>query len=608
MKRFSLLLPALAMLPPLPSPSRAATLLHTDFSASSLAWPAAICPTVQAANVGTVDVAGGTEPSPALRATVGKNANAALKSGLLPLTNRETNLGKLTLAFSFSSSANTPVRVRIESFDTKRKRTGALIGAIFPAAPDFFQRYALDLNTLKPDGAGRFQPTAPFVQFTFESENTREIRLDNVNYATPAYYVSPKGKDTSDGKTEATAFATPQKALDAAQAGDIIDLMEGTYDGGARNVASFRRAGAPDAWIVLKNYPNQTPILTCTGWNIVSIAAGSKQKPDTETTLAYLEVRGLHVRGEGDVAKAKYPDAMNKPDPRTNTNGIAIDGRYMKNVPHHIRLADNLVEYCPGGGMGPNEADWVTMENNISRCNCWTTIYGASGMGTLGASNFDGLDNVYKMLIRNNIVYRNQTYEIWAEIKKPSDGNGIIIDVNQKTAPRPDGSYIGRTLVQNNLCFDNGGSGIHTVRANRVDIIGNTTYLNSANTKLEYSEIFTYGSDDVRIMNNILVAPVANIAAGEKPEPVNRLGGKNTNVVFAHNLYWGGNIPPTLGEGDVIADPRFVRPSRDGKIADFRLRPDSPAIGKGISLLFGPFLDLAGKPRKNPPTEGVYEK
>jgi hypothetical protein len=280
----------------------------------------------------------------------------------------------------------------------------------------------------------------------------------------------------------------------------------------------------------------------------------------------------------------------------------------MKNIPHHIRIADCVVEYCPGGGMGPGEADWVTMENNISRFNCWTTIYGASGMGTLGASNFDGLDNVYKMLIRNNIVYRNETYENWEEVKRPSDGNGIIIDVNQKTASRPKGSYLGRTLVQNNLCFDNGGSGIHTVRANRVDIINNTAYLNSANKHLQYSQIYTYGSEDVRIMNNIMVAPIADVAAGEKPEPVNRNAGDNKNVVFSHNVYFGGNIAPTIGDADIVADPQFVRPARDASPAGFRLRPGSPALASGTVTPFLPYRDLVGAPRLPRPSRGAYQK
>ena len=620
----------------LPSQTGAATLLKSDFNgASSPAWPdaaAASTPdtlraTVALGPVGTVDPANTTEPSRALLLTArpfgtgrGTGAwGAALVSGLLPVRNRETHLGKLTLSFSLSASDTRPVLVRVESFDAAKRRTGGLAGFVYPAAPDFFQRYALDLSGLKPDGPGKFQPTAPFVQFTFEIAGAsagadwpagarRQIRVDNVNYASPAFYVSPKGSDAASGRSEKAAFATPQKALDVAQPGDIVLLMGGTYRAGLVPVASFPRPGTPAAWIVLKNYPGQHPTLTSNGWNIVSIAKGSKEKPSTDPALAYLEIRGLHVRGEGDVAKQKYPEAMNQADPRTNSNGIAIDSRYSATTFHHIRIADNLVEFCPGCGIGSIDGDWVTVENNTCRSNCWTTIYAPSGISVMGSANFDATVNIYKRLVRNNVCCHNQTYEKWKAIGKYSDGNGIILDVNQGSDAHPASKYTGRTLVQSNLSYDNGGSGIHTVSADRVDIVNNTAYLNSASVHLEYGEIFTYGSNDVHIINNILVAPVADLAAGEKPEPVNKIGGKNTGVVFSHNLYFGGNVPPDMGKGDVIGDPRFVKPSRDDKAADFHLRPNSPAAGRGMTMPFSPFLDLAGKPRKAPPTEGAYEK
>jgi len=258
MKRFFWLPLILVMLP---LQVGAATLLKSDFNtASSPAWPNASVsstPTVRATvtihPVGTVDAAGTAAPSGALLLTArplssGKNGvkssqgawGAALVSGLLPVRNPETNLGKLTLSFSLSASDARPVTVRVESFNAARRRTGGLAGLIYPAAPDFFQRYALDLSTLKRVGPGKFQPTAPFVQFTFRIAGAsvgadwptgaeRQLRLDNVNYAGPAYYVSPKGSDAADGRSEKTAFATPQKALDVAQPGDIVLLMEGTY-------------------------------------------------------------------------------------------------------------------------------------------------------------------------------------------------------------------------------------------------------------------------------------------------------------------------------------------------------------------------------------------
>ena len=628
MKRYSALLLTIALLP---LQSHAATLLKNDFNktgwsdARASSQPLTLSVQIALQNVGTVDIVNTRQASRAVLLTarnipVSGKWRASFKSGLLPVRNKETNLGKLTFSFNLSASGTKPVTVRVESFNANKQRTGGLVGTIYPAAPNFFQRYALDLSSFKPEGAGKFAPSAPFVEFSFAGGNAQvqkggqyQLRLDNVNYAPPAYYVNPKGSDNSDGRTEKTAFATPQKALDVAEPGDIIVLMNGTYRAGQAPVASFVRPGLPDAWIVLKNYPGHQPVLTSTGWNIVSITKGSSTQFSNDPPLAYLEVRGLHIRGEGDVARKKYADAIDKVDPRTNSNGIAVDSRYSTGVFHDIRIADNLVEYCPACGIG-TDADWVTIEGNICRSNSWTTIYATSGISVAGPNNFDAVSNVYKRLIRNNICCHNQTYQKWADLKRYSDGNGIILDVNQghdenqqHDAHQPT-NYIGRTLVQSNLCYDNGGSGIHTVTADHVDIINNTVYLNSASVHLEYGEIFTYGSKDIHITNNIMVAPVANLAAGEKPEPVNRCDGNNKDVVFSHNLYFGGNIAPTMGTGDAIGDAHFVKPSRDSTVADFHLRANSPAIGKGVRTPFVPFLDLDGKPRRKAPTIGAYEK
>jgi hypothetical protein len=112
----------------------------------------------------------------------------------------------------------------------------------------------------------------------------------------------------------------------------------------------------------------------------------------------------------------------------------------------------------------------------------------------------------------------------------------------------------------------------------------------------------------VRIINNILVAPVADVAGGEKPEPVNRNSGDSKNVVFSHNVYFGGNIAPTLGEGDVAGDPMFVNPARDADPTGFRLKPGSPALRTGVVTPFVPYRDLGGSPRLPRPSRGAYQK
>lgn len=119
---------------------RAGTLLRTTFE-DGAAWSG-----TKATTVGTIDIAGSRQPS------LGLSSSSLISSGPLALRNTETNLGKLTLAFMLSASAARPVMVRVESFDTKKKRTGGLERTISPAAPDFYGRYALDLSGFKAVG------------------------------------------------------------------------------------------------------------------------------------------------------------------------------------------------------------------------------------------------------------------------------------------------------------------------------------------------------------------------------------------------------------------------------------------------------------------------
>lgn len=176
---------------------------------------------------------------------------------------------------------------------------------------------------------------------------------------------------------------------------------------------------------------------------------------------------------------------------------------------------------------------------------------------------------------------------------------------------------VGRTLVQSNLCYDNGGSGIHTVKANRVDIIGNTAYLNSASKSLEYSQIYAYSSDDVRIINNVFYAP--------RGKPLDLSTEKSSaNIVYANNLFFGAgdnNVQSGGGLGagggskagdlgsNVQADPRFVSASLDPAVADFRLAPDSPGIDRGATVPGMPHNDLLGheRPQGGAPDLGAYE-
>lgn len=564
---------------------------------------------------GMIDVANTTIGSDGLRLSVSeaapnKNWTASMLSGLLPVKNAETNLGKLTLSFDHSVSSVRPVQVRIESFDASKKRTGGLAKTVHPAAANHFLRAAMELSAMAAFGDGQFNAKDPFIQLSFiigesptdEGTGKQTLSIDNVLYSRPAYYVSPTGKNTNDGRSEKTAFADPQAALDVAQPGDIILLMDGTYsDKGTTKraaVASFVRPGEAASWITLKNYPGHKPVILCHGQDGIRIAQGKARKAMGAPVLAYLEVRGLHLKGNSqELLDQKVPE-LGTSTPATETTGINIDGSFSPvRMYHHVRVADCVAEYCGADGIYGDFTDWLTLENNILRYNCFTSVHWAmSGFSLMHYADFDKVDNVTKILVRGNQAYGNQCKVYKKSTPRIFNGNGMLFDANCEADLKPD-AYLGRTLIQNNLVYGNGGGGIQNWGSHRLDIVNNTLYHNGITPELKWGNIGLDFCKDVRIVNNIIVAQADRPLDFWLP---NREQDRDTsNIVRINNLYFGGLRPNIKGHGDIVADPSFINASLDPAVADFRLKPGSPAVQAGHHAFDStPIVDVAGKARR----------
>jgi hypothetical protein len=589
---------------------------------------------------GTLDTPDTATPSRGLRLAVEGTARtgwfAAITSGPLSISNRETHLGKITLAFDLSASRALPVRVTVRSYDSERRPTGALETLVFPAAADFYQRHALDLSDFTPaaSSASPFDPAAPFIGFEFALDSTEgwpavarhELRLDNLHYATPAYYVAPSGDDAiHDGRSPATAFATPQRALDAARPGDIIVLLDGAYHAATPPtlrekekpaVARFVRPGRPGAWITLKNHPGHHPRISARGRDGINISRPPADIPEADEKMSYVEVRGLHIRGNADTARAEFPEKIGTWAPETNAQGIVVNGRFTPHpgargpgeIVHHIRLADNLVELCAGDGIYIEYADWLQVERNRVRDNCHVTIgYAPAGLAVMGYANFDASDDAYKMLLSANEASGNRLEVPNAPFgKRPRtgffNGNGFLFDANAETPSK--GRYLGRTLVQNNLAHHNGAAGLQIWGNHRMDVIHNTVYLNA--TVLPWGEVGFERSRDIRFVNNLVVARATNPLDTWQPHTHDR---RAERVLRLNNLYWGGLRPPVAGVNDLVAEPRFLHASADPATADFRLQPDSPGLSAARWETFSPPVDFAGRrrPASSPADLGAFQ-
>lgn len=433
--------------------------------------------------------------------------------------------------------------------------------------------------------------------------------MDNVSVGRPGYYVSASGSDKADGRTEATAFKTIKKGIDAAQAGDTVLVMDGVHPLGGG--VSFTRSGTPAKWITLKRAPGAKPRLEFAGWSGIAVKAGA----------AFVEIKGLEIVGNArnvTLEEAQEDGRAAKPGAKFNGSAISIEGKTLDATgrtvkdekehrdradrPHHIRVIGCNIHDACGAGIAAMVADYVTIEGNtVSDCAA-RSRYAHSGITLYWAWNFDASTG-HRNFVRNNVAARNRTMVAWLppwakddpSKARISDGNGIIIDDFIQHQPGAPGEpNVGRTLVQNSLAHHSGG-GIHVFASDNVDVVNNTTFANSQTPEIDTGDLDTSWAKDCRVLNNIAIASPGktvhrNRNRENKPEPSNVW---EANVLFAD----GEKKVIDFSERDTWADPLLIAPAPDAPPASFGLQPGSPARGAGIESPLVSGLDLFGKPR-----------
>lgn len=414
------------------------------------------------------------------------------------------------------------------------------------------------------------------------------------------YYVSDgTGSDANTGLSTSLPLKTITAGQNLAAPGDTVFIMNGTYVPSA--TIQLVKSGTADKYITYKAYPGHSPKFSFSGslWNAMSING------------SYIVVEGIDFQGNNQ--NLTYADALTSFNDKQaggtnndlyatyNTNGITIGGpRTESKFPHHVVIRNCKVHDFPGGGLNSIQADYTTFEGNTVYNNAWYMMYGGSGISIL--TPFDSDANTgYKNIVRNNTCYSNKTTIPWIGLTpaRLSDGNGIIIDTNIHPygSTATDKPYKGRTLVENNVSYTNGGSGIHAFEAAHVDIINNTTY-NNAQVMVDYADLYANTCSDVNIMNNIIQA---------KPGGKCNTNNKNTNVTYDYNIYFVGTTA-VKGPNDKVLDPQFINGATNAAAANFSLKQGSPAIDAGTRSLFSP-KDINGvtRPKGGLVDCGAYE-
>jgi hypothetical protein len=408
------------------------------------------------------------------------------------------------------------------------------------------------------------------------------------------FYVATTGSDSNPG-TQAQPWRNIRTAVGGSknlQPGDTVIVMPGTYT----EQVWFSDGGDATGHVTLRSQVKHSAL--------VRPPTGAYSTIAVQTS--YVTIDGLDVVGG---------------------SGHAIDGATSPSLElHHIEVLNCVCHDSGGSGIAMAYGEFYRCEGNVVYGNCNTNGFQTSGLNIYQARNSSGDKTTtgFRNIIRNNIAYDNR---VTLTTSYNTDGNGIIIDDFQNNQlGSTAGNYAYDTLVENNLCFNNGGKGLQVVWSDNVTVRNNTFYRNNVDTNFvpgfgwrsELSNAFSF--------NNIFINNIAYCDPSISRDIVAIAHRNSDNTVFYYNnltfngtegqaSYVTDTRNPSLTENAPYnnifgANPLFVNPSIDPDKADFHLQTASPAPDAGTDRFGLPSTDLDGNARAVGPSVdiGCYER
>ena len=366
-----------------------------------------------------------------------------------------------------------------------------------------------------------------------------------VNAAT--FYVATNGNDsrsTNQAQNRSTPWRSIQRAMETAGGGDEIVVLNGTY----YEAAVFRRGGFNRNNRLVLRAENRE------GVRVIGSISGND--------ISYVTVEGFDL---------------------SNYNRTGLTKGISFNRCHHVTVRNNRVRECGGGGIAIDQSDWILVEWNITHDNANWNPDQHSGI-SIYQPQFRGSDSGYwGIQVRNNTSFGNENLVDHPVFGRPTDGNGIVMDDFLNTQASGNGvPYDRPAVVENNLCFDNGGQGIHCYLSQNVDIRNNTCVGNLGS--------FDFGGE-ITIGNSNRVFTYNNILSPRE--------GRNAVLQYQSSNFWVGfSIIDGPTEGiSFDASNHYTAPIFQP--GSFELEPFSPGVDDGINVTGHFFLDLFGRNRFN---------
>jgi hypothetical protein len=466
-----------------------------------------------------------------------------------------------------------------------------------------------------------------------------------------SFYVSTTGNDSDPG-TEAAPWRTVQHAVDKARAGSIVNIREGVYE----ELVNINSSGnSSEGFITFKSYPGETAILDATRFTPTSRSGILTIHNQSYISVQGLEIRnfrtaehrltplGISVTGAGshiELLKNNVHHIENTfpgrdaPGSGGNGFGIAIYGTDAKAPITDLIIDGNEVHHLKTGS-----SESLVVNGNVTNFRIThNTVHDNNNIG-IDVIGFErtapdpAVDQARDGVVSGNLVYNitsrgNPAYGD----DQSSDGiyvdggtrvlieRNVIHDVDfgiELASEHKDRatSYI---TARNNLIYHCNTAGVSI--GGYAPERGHTDHCTVVNNTLYDNDTAATGSGEFQMQwnmaydifeNNIVYAGSRCLIAVNK----SKADKSKPPAIIDHNLYYcdsGATASKWIESGDNLtgfdkyiqstgndAHSTFSNPHlADPANGNFHLRPDSPAIGVGVTEGFpvGEF-DLDGAPR-----------
>lgn len=438
------------------------------------------------------------------------------------------------------------------------------------------------------------------------------------------YYVATNGSSSNDG-TDASPWSLSY-ALNSDRGlggGDTVIVKAGDYSITSPISIPFNGSTAAGKFVLKSQVKGGARISTPANNKALNI---------------FRIVNKHHVRLEGfDVSGAGGGGIIVSGTRNATTNTGSYEIEIVDNISHHhgkqgiwvglgcdyILVQGNEVYYCADDGSAINSISIQLMQTQI--------VGGSAYVSTDTAWTIDGIQ--YNMIVRKNAVHE------CGLTTQSTDSGGIMIDQDKDNpavtwSPVP---YNKPRLVENNICYGNGGPGITALSTIGDDVMNiiirnNVCYKNARKSGAgKMVAQLVNRASGTKWINNIAVADnsfnsvskaICCVALPAHPHTF-------SNVTWRNNIAWNGvnsgattehndnssmtnapNLPTNGVNGNQLGvDPKLVAPGLTGLLAtlDFRLQAGSPAIDAGTSANGGGVADdFTGAPRTGTMDIGAY--